>query len=94
MKVIDLLNKIANGETPKEIKYDGYTYIYNEKNESYERSKQSGTYLCWDYIVFNELNAEVEIVDKERFFKDLQDTFVDIEEKINEIIDYLKTLER
>ena len=45
------------------------------------------TYRCYTDFIYHDEKKD----DKERFLKDLQNTFVDIEEKINEIIDYLKS---
>lgn len=60
MKVIDLLNKIANGKAPKYIKYnDNNYYLYN--NCSYLRMDKS---RFFDSVFFNELNDEVEIIEE------------------------------
>ena len=65
MKIIDLLNKIANGEeVPKKIKYDKNIYALN-KYENYENVDIVGSYINWDYVVFNCLNEEVEIIEEE-----------------------------
>ena len=47
------------------------------------------TYCCYTDFIYNDEKKD----DKERFLKDLQNTFVDIEEKINEIRDYLESKE-
>lgn len=74
MKIIDLLNKISNGEkVPKKIKYDDEYFVFNEEWH---------TYLCCDHdltplfdrcnmLKANFLNEEVEI---------LEDTTEEIEE--------------
>jgi hypothetical protein len=75
MKVIDLLNKIANGEElPKKIKFNEAIYNFNELYDDYE-----GLY-GGDWLLKNHndnlkcfLNDEVEILDEE-------DEFIDIEE--------------
>lgn len=69
MKVIDLLNKIANKEeVPERILYGGYTYWYDKLNKDYY------TYICKDlededisYLFDNcfasdILNDEIEII--------------------------------
>ena len=70
MKVIDLLNKIANGEeVPKKIKYRNKIFIYDKDNKLYivenyneyndllmELSNHKGT----------DLNYEVEILEEEK----------------------------
>lgn len=74
MKVIDLLNKIANGEeVPKKIKYnddeyihiDNYCYFCEETNEILSQNT---------YAEFSRLNDEVEILDEEEF-EDINDEF-------------------
>ena len=101
MKIIDLLNKIANDDIPKSIKYDGYIYQWNNNIKNYEREIDIGITLNWDYIVIECLNEEVEIIEEDKkieklILDDLIDTdeviydnFHNIELKINEIIDYL-----
>ena len=66
MKVIDLLNKIANGNIPKRIIYDEYVYIWNNGIENYEREIDPLTTLNWDYIAINCLNEPVEILEEEK----------------------------
>lgn len=72
IRIIDLLNKIANGEeVPKKIKYnddeyihiDNYCYFCEETNEILSQNI---------YAEFSRLNDEVEILDEEEF--------IDIEE--------------
>ena len=63
MKVIDLLNKIANGNIPKRIIYDQFVYVWNSKIENYQREVDEMTTLNWDYITINCLNEPVEILD-------------------------------
>lgn len=118
MKIIDLLNKIANGEeVPKKIEYRNIKFLYNETNKHYivencdeyndllmEISNHKGT----------DLNYEVEILEEEKKIPEKLDNFTisvgrvddsNIEEyihrlfeqqyemfnKINSIIDYLKS---
>ena len=73
MTIIELLNKIANGEdTPKEIKYDGYTF--KKANESYieEEGDNLTDHICYDY---SNLNNEVEIIEEDKKIEklDIQD---------------------
>lgn len=67
IRVIDLLNKIANGEeVPKKIKYNddeyihigNYCYFCEETNEILSQNT---------YAEFSRLNDEVEILDEEEF---------------------------
>ena len=70
MKVIDLLNKIANGEQPKKIVTNNETLIWNEKRHTYQWVDYSS--ICWDwYVEENRLNDEVEILEEEKENKPL-----------------------
>ena len=102
MKIINLLSKIANGEeVPEKIHikqfqcdfiFNGYTYLSDEK-------EPQNIYWC---LHSEALNYEVEILEEEREipekikkikngdFLELPSTN-DIMNKINEIIDYLKS---
>ena len=72
MKVIDLLNKIANGEeVPKKIKINDIEFeIYTESpNIDYKLANGQSTYLFQDYIYcYGEikLNDEVEIIEEDK----------------------------
>ena len=101
MKIIDLLNKIANGEeVPKKIHikefqcdfiFNGYIYLSDEKN-------QQNIYWC---LHSRALNYEVEILEEEKKIPEkLNEDFNQhcneylykkVEDKVNEIIDYLKS---
>ena len=101
MKVIDLLNKIANGEeVPEKIKwgihiFEWYAYNYNEVQPS------NGKYLE-DYIDFDEnyLTDEVEIIEENKKIEKLKFTgngdtdYVSVIPKINEIIDKINEMEK
>ena len=98
IKIIDLLNKIANGEEmPNKIKHcgAGYNHIYFDvyKSHDYEDTL-SGDLLFADRVIIQEhLNDEVEILDEEDEFEDIKELdvnkFHDIDEltyKIDSII--------
>ena len=100
MKVIDLLNKIANGEI------EANTELYY-KDEKYRHID----HLFEDYYVEEVLNDEVEIIEEDnkieeidmfdyftgydyggtnkKLLTDLEYNFVKLNSKINEIIDYI-----
>ena len=62
MKIIDLLNKIANGEeVPKKIKYDGIEY---EEEPCYMLYEVAGE--CSESQLKNLLNDQVEIIEEEK----------------------------
>ena len=62
MKVIDLLNKIANGKVPKKIIVDN-KFIYIHDGIDYK--SHDGTYLFDSYIetTTEDMNIEIEIVE-------------------------------
>ena len=112
MKIIDLLNKIANGEeVPKKIKIKDEIWIYDEID--YRASDDRG-YLFEVHTRTNcqDLNEEIEILEEEKkipeklkdilrvddlippvdenMYKIWQQTIKN-QNKINSIIDYLKS---
>ena len=76
IRVIDLLNKIANGEeVPKKIKYKGHIYQYQYKDTkeaniiNYYHSEETHHHLIdggWHDI---RLNDEVEIIEEDKKIK-------------------------
>lgn len=96
IRIIDLLNKIANNEeTPNKIRFNGEYYIYNTTYDDY---KSPSTWLlknnndnlnCF-------LNDEVEIIEEEKELEKFDtNKFHDIDElvyKINELIDEINKL--
>lgn len=100
MKIIDLLNKIANGEEiPKKLKIDDWEY--DEESEDLETELLDRLH-CEDFS----LNDEVEIIEpqehkipkKMSFLYKTEDDMQDANNKrfkncINEIIDYLEEIE-
>ena len=84
MKVIDLLNKIANGEIDRNSKYQFSRDDYCTINDFFAR-----------YIV-DEENLNLEILEEEKKIPrrlGINDiTLIDVFAKINEIIDYLDYL--
>ena len=102
MKVIDLLNKIANGEeVPKKIKIKQWENNWEDEDLEYELYSRL-------YEEDFELNDEVEILEEEKKIPEkitmragmvgsidnklesLDINIMDVEDKINEIIDYLR----
>ena len=62
MKIIDILNKIANGEEPpKKIVYENCIYEYVDREEDYWDKNNIG--LFDEYVISNILNDEVEILE-------------------------------
>ena len=72
IKVIDLLNKIANGEeAPKKIKVKDYIFIWKVSDNGtgyYNVKEDTGYYWLEDYISLDDLqdlNTEIEIIEEE-----------------------------
>ena len=102
MKIIDLLNKIANGEEiPKRITYKGQTLDY-EDGIDYKDYLNAYLFEHKCCITKEDLNEEVEIIEEEKKIPEKLTTLYlansnqtiqdDILYKINEIIDYLEYL--
>lgn len=78
MKVIDLLNKIANEEElPKKIKYSGHIYKFDETRNDYENEEKKDWTLFYNRIgkcrnMIDCLNDEVEIIEEIEKPKDIQ----------------------
>ena len=99
MKIIDLLNKIANGEeVPKKIKYKNDIYKY----EAYDYFGINKGYFFDRYNVSEMLNDTVEILEEEKKLPEKieEEEIIEVSmgigeqicaNKINEIIDYLKS---
>ena len=103
IKVIDLFNKIANGEeVPNHIRYEGIDLYYNKKNNCYDliMSNVREEFYTFSY---SDLNNEVEIIEdtpkEDKKIEKLEGScdmttseicrMNNIEVKINEIIDRL-----
>lgn len=91
MKVIDLYNKIANGEeVPEKIKVDDKYYYYDETDyaEFYRYRTILEDDVLTDYV---NLNDEVEIIEEDKKIEKIDynrnTNFRNIADKINEIID-------
>lgn len=108
IKVIDLLNKMANNEElPKKIKYIGYIFEYDTNHERYEAYIGEEMYTLNYYVNIDEdLTYEVEIIEEEKKLPEKlgkiedNDGYIDqydvikIGRKVDEIIDYLESKEK
>ena len=106
MKVIDLLNKIANGEEiPKKIEYCEVSYSIMEHKIDYYNDYYED-YFIGDILRLDRLNDEVKILEEEKKIPEklnyekeymtssngfLLQYCIDFATKIDEIIDYLKS---
>ena len=107
MKIIDLLNKIANGEeVPKKVKYRGEVYdyikIYKEGIRYTNLDREQNDEYRMLIFSSNALNDEVEILEEEKKIPEKLPIYdcIDVYNKfdiddnrkaINEIIDYLES---
>ena len=107
MKVIDLLNKIANGEIPKTIVYDERYFTYDDKRQNYFAYDDSE--IDWKYTIMEYINDEIEIIEdtpkeekkipekldlawQNAFDEQVQQECIKmILENINTILDYLES---
>lgn len=101
MKIIDLLNKIANGEYPT-VKYRDVKYEYDDTYGDYIIDGEKGAFgLLRGWSLSMILNDEVEIIEEDKKIdtikwkscgsnlKELNENIDDLANKINEIIDYI-----
>ena len=81
IKIIDLLNKIANGEeVPKKIKYIGRDYIRTDDDDiKYYVGEVYGELLLDKVSDTHDLRDEVEILDEEDEFEDIEEMNLDID---------------
>lgn len=76
MKIIELLNKIANGEeVPNEIKYNNYLYYWHSHMSGYFRSIVDSNWVAFErdnINIFNILNDEVEIIEEDKKIEEIK----------------------
>ena len=99
MKVIDLLNKIANGEdVPNKIKY--YGYVWEFLNNGVYSSYWFNDIELQDYLdgnILENLNDEVEIIEEDKEIEYLrnQDFYIKkVGDKVNELIKAVNELKK
>ena len=103
IKIIDLLNKIANGEeVPKKIKDGAFELTLSRDGKHY--GGQTTTVLN-NVFGMERLNDEVEIIEEEKEIEKMStvkfhgkyvdhDTALEIARKVNELIDAVNELKR
>ena len=124
IRVIDLLNKIANNEeVPEKIKWEDIIYAYSDYDKDYlefpfSDEEYRGLFCMKDSILTQFLNDEVEILEEEKKIPEKLETYKEVDDedyfanilkvskngeceideatsvivdKVNEIIDYLKS---
>lgn len=99
MKIIDLLNKIANGEeVPKKIKWGEFELEWEELGYHDYKFLGTGNHLLFQGFATSVLNDEVEIIEEDirklpnevrelHNFEEVVYIAEDLVNKINEIID-------
>lgn len=107
IKIIELLNRIANGEElPKKFIFDNKTFeleVNETSPKSYYYVEKDRNYLFKTYISdldTNLLNSEVEIIEEDKTIKELElnhDKVLSeeldlIKDKINELVKEIKKL--
>jgi hypothetical protein len=67
IKIIDLFNKIANGEeAPKKIIIAGHRYKYNTRTKDYDSDIGMNNYDLFLHIgILKELNTEIKIIEED-----------------------------
>lgn len=105
MKVIELLNRIANEEElPNKIRFNNIEWnrVYGEKNVCYIDEYDNDFFLHFfrNNLDFT-LNDEIEIIEKPKNIKKLDENntnvltnIIENRKKINEIIDKINRMER
>lgn len=105
MKVIELLNRIANEEElPNKIRFNNIEWnrVYGEKNVCYIDEYDNDFFLHFfrNNLDFT-LNDEIEIIEKPKNIKKLDENntnvltnIIENRKKINEIIDKLNSMEK
>lgn len=106
MKVIDLIIKQYNNEDmPKHIKINRLNYIYNNNRKTYE--SEYGEFMSFDFTN-NVLNMQVEIIEEQQdmdiqaieelkkvtVYSETYQSVYDNREKVNELIQAVKQLDR
>ena len=88
MKIIDILNKRANGEKIPNFKYDNMTFIFDEKHGYIDDNEGDSLLqsICTD---FSNINAEVEIIEEEKKIPEKLPTWFSVENQYQDSIDYM-----
>lgn len=97
IRVIDLLNKIANEEeAPEKIKGKNNNYVFNEKSKRYELENEP-----WCYLSFStdELGNELEILEEQQDIdiqeiEEMPNKLINTEDPIEHIIEQHKKINK
>ena len=97
MKIIDLFNKINNGEgVPEKIKFNGIVFEYDKRQQEYNYKNDGGYYETLLYRVMTThfirslLRTEVEVIEENKEIEELNDNDIydynHLQLKINELV--------
>lgn len=88
MKIIDILNKKANGTLEDGFKfiYRNYIYVYNKNDGNIENNCGKGL-LGDEYKVEKILNDEVEVIEEDKEIKEMPNKIINTEDLTEHIID-------
>lgn len=97
MKVIDLINKMANDKDYRPtVVFLGATFTYNTIVGDYENDRDSDYGIFSNYVIENILNDEVKVIEENKEIEELEisesnteiidDFVIKNREKINELV--------
>lgn len=99
MKIIDILNKINNGEeVPEKVKFDNTIFEYDKNQKEYNHQKHNGYYETLLYRVMTThfidvlLRAEAEVLEENKEIEEFRTEYAmrqmdkQFEDKINELV--------
>ena len=91
MKVIDLLNKMANDEDYRPtVVFLSVTFTYNTIVGDYENDRDSNYGIFANYVIENILNDEVEVIEENKKIEKINideiDNHINLKNKINELV--------
>ena len=72
MRVIDLLQRIANGERPEKIKYKNKIYNWSITTGNYILEDDRNVSINWDFVSMFDLRNEVEIIEEDKKIEKLK----------------------
>ena len=101
MKIIELLNKNANGEeVPEKIKFHGLYFEFDALERQY-RHNDIDLGVAMDGLKYSQLNDEVEIIEEDKTIEEfdfdynaekLADIIIQMKQKINELVKEINKL--
>ena len=94
MKVIDILNKMANEELKDgfKFKYMGFTYIYKKWEDRIAKADEDFTDFTDDWHIEEALNDEVEVIEENKEIEEFKTEYtmrqmdIQFKNKINELV--------